>query len=452
MSVHDIDPRQFLDTLFRDTIAALQPFRAVHEALDALDHRLDGAAARSAAPSTRVHLIGTGKAAASMTQAALEWCTTHDVQPAGGVVITHDMSVSLPPSIRLCIGDHPVPAAHSQAAASQLGEYIDSEVHASDSVLVLLSGGTSALLGAPRTGLDAQVYRELCAALLTSGLVIGDLNLLRRRLSRWSGGRLGAALQARGATVQVLAMSDVIGDSLAAIGSGPCVPDRSTDAEIEAVVQRATLDTTDRTVLRQALRDVARDATPAAGRYIPHRVVSSNIVAQMDVHVQAALRGAFAGGMQPLLHGEARVEGEAIAHALLRIAVTAPASTHAAPRHICCWGGEPTVALPMRDVPPGGRMQALALAIARTLAAFPTAAAGITVLAAGSDGRDGTTDAAGAIVDRDTWAAIVRAGRDPAADLAAHRSHDALRAAGVLLPAFASGVNVNDLVIGCVTR
>ena len=452
--MHDIDPRQFLDTLFRDTIAALQPFRAVHAALDALDNRLDGAAARSAAPTTRVHLIGTGKAAVSMTQAALEWCTNHDVQPAGGVVITHHMPVSLPPSIRLCIGDHPVPDAHSQAAARQLGEYIDSEVHACDSVLLLLSGGTSALLGAPRTGLDAQVYRELCAALLTSGLVIGDLNLLRRRLSRWSGGRLGAALQARGATVQVLAMSDVIGDSLAAIGSGPCVPDRSTDAEIEAVVQRATLDTTDRTVLRQALRDVARDATPAAGRYIPHRVVSSSIVAQMDVHVQAALRGAFVSGMQPLLRGEAEVEGEAIAHALMRLAVTAPApeSERAAPRHICCWGGEPTVALPMRDVPPGGRMQALALAIARTLAAFPTAAAGITVLAAGSDGRDGTTDAAGAIVDRDTWAAIVRAGRDPAADLAAHRSHDALRAAGVLLPAFVSGINVNDLVIGCVTR
>ena len=451
MPVHDIAPRQFLDSLFRDTIAALQPFRAVHEALDALDHRLDGGAARSAAPTTRVHLIGTGKAAVSMTQAALEWCTTHDVQPAGGVVIAHDLSVSLPPSIRLCIGDHPMPDAHSQAAASQLGEYIDREVHASDSVLVLLSGGTSALLGAPRTGLDAQVYRELCAALLTSGLVIGDLNRLRRRLSRWSGGRLGAALQARGATVQVLAMSDVIGDSLAAIGSGPCVPDRSTDAEIEAVVQRATLDIAERTLLRQALRDVARDATPAVGRYIPHRVVSSSIVAQMDVQVQAASRGAFVSGMQHLLRGEAQVEGEAIAHALLRLAVTAPASTDAAPRHICCWGGEPTVALPMRDVPPGGRMQALALSIARTLAAFPTAAAGITVLAAGSDGRDGTTDAAGAIVDRDTWAAIVRAGRDPAADLAAHRSHDALRAAGVLLPAFVSGINVNDLVIGCVT-
>ncbi|HYW51226.1 MAG TPA: DUF4147 domain-containing protein [Gemmatimonadaceae bacterium] len=443
--MNDTDARRLLETLFHDTIAALQPSRAVHEALDGPQ------GAPSLHQAQRLHLVGLGKAATGMTKAALAWCDAHAVAVTGGIVITHAVADGLPPSIAACIGDHPVPGTRSLAAADRLAAYVDEQVHRGDTVLVLLSGGTSALIGAPRLGVSTDAYIEIARALLTSGLAIDDLNLLRRRLSRLGGGALGARLQERGASAQVLAMSDVIGDSLEAIGSGPCIRDRSTDVQVEAVVQRAHLDDATRTPLQQALHVVAtQHGARRPADDIPHRIIGSSIVAQRHLSTQAALCGADMGHVQPAITGDAYAAGEAIAHEMLRHALALPARAHRAPLLVCCWGGEPTVALPTREVPPGGRMQALALAAARTLAAHPSAAAGITILAVGTDGRDGSTDAAGAIIDGTTWAAIIDAGRDPAADLAAHRSHDALHAAGALLPAFVSGINVNDLVIACV--
>jgi hydroxypyruvate reductase len=116
------------------------------------------------------------------------------------------------------------------------------------------------------------------------------------------------------------------------------------------------------------------------------------------------------------------------------------------------WGGETTVRLGAGEPAPGGRCQELALAAADALQAEGDRGIGLTLLAAGTDGRDGNTDAAGAVVDATTWAAIVSDGRDPADDLAGHRSHDALDAAGALLRTGLSGTNVGDVVVGVVER
>ena len=401
------DSAQLLEHLYRDTITALHPGRAVRDALDrtfTLDTTLGGA----------LHIIALGKAAAPMASAALEWCVAQHFSVKGGVCVTHDEPANGLAPLHVCIGDHPTPSTRSAAAAAALGGYIASHVDQGDRVLVLLSGGTSSLIGAPLDGSDHAEYLATTRALVASGLDINQINAQRRQLSRWGGGRLGAALQARGATVTVLLISDVIGDDLASIGSGPCIPERG---------------------------DTAQPIT--------HHVIADNHVARDTVVRLARERGMIAQAIDEPLLGDVDCCAERIALVLL---THASAARHGSVRHkprLICWGGEPTVPVPI-DAPPGGRMQALALTVARRLHDAGDAAIRLTLLAAGTDGRDGATNAAGAIVDSRTWAAIRDLARSPERDLATMRSHDALAAVGALIPAFTSGTNVNDLVIGLV--
>jgi glycerate 2-kinase len=401
--------RLFLDTLFRDTITALHPAAAVRDALDVRD--------RASTPTPATHLIGIGKAAPAMCAAALEWFREHQRTVTGGVCIAHDTGgVSVAP-LPMILGDHPVPGAKSHHAAAALGAYIEARVQPGDAVLVLLSGGASAVIGAPRAGMSAAEYDATVAALIASGLSVQSINAQRRTLSRWGGGQLGMALTAEGATVDVLLISDVIGDDLASVGSGPCV-------------------------------------LPAGTAHTPivHRVISNNAAARAALVALAAARGAIASQVQEPLQGDVLHCADRIALALRTFASTARTGTVSQLPRVICWGGEPTVTLPGPDAPPGGRMQALALLIAKQLRDAGSDSDGITVLAAGTDGRDGPTSAAGAVVDGRTWAAMRAAGRSPEVDLATFHAHDALRTVHATLPEFVSGTNVNDLVIAMIAR
>jgi hydroxypyruvate reductase len=181
------------------------------------------------------------------------------------------------------------------------------------------------------------------------------------------------------------------------------------------------------------------------------RRVTIEMLADNRTACAGAVRAARARGYDAALH-ETQLAGEARALGT-RIATTLRAEaerTRGGPGTVHVWGGEAAVTL--HDAPPdalGGRMQELALSAAHTLDVL--AAGRVTLLAAGTDGRDGPTDAAGAVVDGETWARITATGRDPASDLAAHRSHAALDAAGALLRTGSTGTNVADLVIALVT-
>lgn len=400
-------PRQFLETLYRDTIAALHSGRAVGDVLEARQAR-NGR-------STPVHILGLGKAAPAMCAAALQWHADHQRVVAGGVCIAHDTGgISIAP-LPMIIGDHPVPSTRSHHAAAALGAYIDARVRDGDDVLVLLSGGTSALIGAPRAGMSIETYDSTMAALVASGLSITAINRERRRLSLWSGGQLGVALQAKGAQVEVFAISDVLGDDPASIGSGPCV----------------TLDRVDAPM-------------------IPHHIIGNNRLARETAVSLARERSTTATQVDDPLHGDVLQCADRISLALRTFASTARTGASAHLPRVVCWGGEPTVTLPGPDAPRGGRMQALAMLIAKQLHDAGRDAHGITVLAAGTDGRDGATDAAGAVVDAHTWSAVRSVGRAPEHDLAAFRSHEALHAVHATVPAFVSGTNVNDLVIALI--
>jgi len=413
-------------------------------------------AALDLTPGTHVHLTAVGKAAHSMAAAAVAALDRAGCTVAGGIVVAPDERPGAHPMVVVHAGDHPVPGARSLAAAERLGEVI-ARVAPGDTVLVLLSGGASSLVAAPVAGVGAEDLAWLYSALLGSGADIAAMNVVRKRFARWSAGRLAQALAP--ARVHCLTVSDVLGDDLAIIGSGPCVPDPTTADDVAGRLRALGLWEALPGSMREYLSRVRHGQlpeTPKPGDAAFERVHTRIIVSNPQA-LRAAAERARGLGVAPVtverepLTGEAAECGRCIVNILLawrtRLAGE-PAGTTAC----VVWGGEPTVTLGgAADDALGGRAQELALAAAAALDAAGDAGQGIHLLAAGTDGRDGPTDAAGAVVDATTWAAIRAAGRDPAGDLAAHRSYAALDAAGALLRPGLTGTNVMDVVIGMVT-
>ena len=444
-------------------------------------------------PTSRVHLFALGKAASAMTAGAADALSALRQPIVAGVVVTsHSPSPSelgplgmLPATVVVHLGDHPVPGPQSLAAAEAIDDAIRC-VAPGEVVLVLLSGGTTSLAAAPTAELSQQVgdagraqahIANLAQTLLESGLAIHEMNAIRRRVLRWGAGRLAVALHARGAAhIAVFAISDVIGDAPAVIGSGPCSPEPLDDTTFFALLDAHDL----RTSLE---RDMAQFLGVQGGNAPPHvplashpafAAVSYQYVARNQDAVNALANAARAAGadhvsIDPMpLEGDAAELGEAIARRALHMAATIPRTERA----VWITGGEPVVHLrqivdralaeddadgtpdePMK----GGRMQALALSAALRLEEragdVDDCAWRITVLAAGTDGRDGPTDAAGAIVDCATPLNARRFGqRRPDRDLVTGRSWFSLDAAGALLRTGPTGTNVMDVVAVVIDR
>jgi glycerate 2-kinase len=360
-------------------------------------------------------------------------------------VVAPAASASPHPSLRCLAGDHPEPGPGSFEAADALAA-VGAQVAPADEVWVLLSGGTTSLIGAPEPGLSADDLTRLYSLLLGSGLDITAMNRIRKRFSRWGGGKLARALAP--ARVRVYIVSDVIGDDLASIGSGPLVPDPTSAAEVRDLLQRADLWSR----LPESARGLVASAeagktaeTPKPGDQAFARVTLELIVSNRLALEAAARRAAELGLAAELVEtpiaGEASETGASVAAKLLyncaQKSESQPSCT--------IWGGEATVTLGQGPTGLGGRSQELALAAAQVLEGAPE---GTALLAAGTDGRDGPTDAAGAIVDGSTWSAIARSGRDPTRDLAIHDAYHALDAAAALLRPGLTGTNVMDIVIG----
>ncbi|HEX6534517.1 MAG TPA: DUF4147 domain-containing protein [Gemmatimonadaceae bacterium] len=398
----------------------------------------------------RIWLIAIGKAAHPMACAAVDVLAEWGTAPVGGVIVAPRALPAPHAAIESVAGEHPVPGARSLAAAERIGTIV-ARVRPDDEVWVLLSGGATSLTAAPTAAVTPEALTMLYELLLASGLDIADMNLVRKRFSRWGAGRLAAALAP--ARVRNFIVSDVIGDDVAAIGSGPCVPDASTASQIRSLLVGAGLWDRVPAAMRDELLAVERDATretpkPGSDAFtrVDRRIIASNRVALDAIVQRARALGYDPRIVDTALAGEAAVVGARLATTVTRYCASDGAAPSGQTGATCLvWGGETTVTLGPR-AGRGGRCQELALAAARELAA--SGARGATLLAAGTDGRDGATDAAGAIVDGGTWSAIARAGRDPARDLAEHDSHPALDAAGALLRTDLTATNVMDVVIG----
>ncbi len=421
-----------LERVFQGALAAVAPGPAVRRGLERVD--LD--------PRCWIRLLAIGKAAVPMATAAADVLRERGVRLRDGLVVDSRAVTLTNPAIRVVVGDHPIPGRRSAEAARAL-ERFTKDGRPDDIVLVLLSGGTSSLVGAPVNGLTQNDLEAIHRLAMRAGLPIGEMNRLRRRFSHWGAGRLAAALFP--AKLHVLAISDVPGDAFADIGSGPCSPDPDRAGPLREWLgdsglwdalppnARATLDA----VVSGDLPD-----TPADGDTVFHqiepRIIASNTDAMRGAQETAIRLGLRAATDPQSLGGDAAAMGRHLGRQLM--------AAHRLEHPECLiWGGETAIALPEGHAARGGRSQELALAAAELLAAasgsYPA------LLAAGTDGVDGRGDAAGAVVDPTTWQRIVAAGRQPRADLHAHQSYDALDSAGALLRTGPTGTNVMDLVV-----
>ena len=361
---------ELLTHLFETAVAAVRGDAAVSRAIADIDMT----------PPDQI--IAVGKAASAMAAAA------HAVYPHAPLLIVtkYGHAEDAPPAAQVIEAAHPVLDSNSLLAGSRLLETV-AGMHAESHLLMLVSGGASALAEAPIDGLDLEGLKKRTTEMLGSGADIHAMNKVRKTLSRIKGGKLLATFG--GAQVTTLAISDVEGDALSVIGSG--------------------------------IADAPKDAAFGFAPYI----VASNAIAR-----DAVARAAQAMDIPLQTNDETLYDDiEALGVRLAKALVAGPPGLH-------LWGGEPTVVLP-ENPGQGGRNQALGLIIAREIAGQ----SGISVLVAGTDGTDGPTDAAGALVDTSTWQTSANdalAGADAGRWLERHSA---------LLKTGPTGTNVMDLVI-----
>ena len=435
--------REHLHRIRVAAVAAVEPARAVARflSIEGGDLRAGDARVPLAADSS-VRIVAAGKAAAAMAAAAAS-VLGHRLER--GVLVTkhgHLAGRTIPPAIDAFEAGHPVPDARGREGVAAVEELL-SGGREGDVVLALLSGGASALLADPAEPLTLADLQETTGLLLRSGASIVELNAVRKHLSILKGGQL--ARLAAPATVVSLILSDVVGDPLDVIASGPTAPDPTTFADAWSVVERRGLADTLPASVRARLRDGAEGRlpdTPKPGDALFGRVhnvlVGSNRLAALAAAGEARALGYTTLLLSTFVEGEAREVARVVA-ALGRGVL---AHGDPAPPPACLvLGGETTVTV--RGNGRGGRNQELALAAALALEGTD----GISVMALATDGSDGPTDSSGAIVDGATAAAIRAAGLDPASALAANDAYPALEAAGSQLKTGPTGTNVNDLTV-----
>jgi glycerate 2-kinase len=379
----------------------------------------------------RTYVLSVGKAATQMA------ASIHDRLPddASGLIVTRQGYAQpgfTPDNFQIVEASHPVPdAAGADAAQTALAAADD--LSENDLLLVLMSGGASALLPAPAEGLSLAEKQAVTQSLLHSGAPIGEMNIIRKHLSAIKGGRLAA--RAWPAATHMVAISDIPGDDIAMIGSGPTVADSSTCADALAIIDKYEI-TIPQAVRRQL--DEGMLETPKADDPRMQQATADICARPADI-CAAAVKAVEALGYQAIMLGDA-LEGDALQlgeeHARLALQIKAEGRKAA-----LISGGEATVTVRNRDGR-GGRCTAYMLACALTLNDAP----GIIGLAADSDGIDGSEDNAGAFL----WPGIMASigGEDAGrALLESDNSYLAFAQADGLLMTGPSGTNVNDLRI-----
>jgi glycerate 2-kinase len=418
------DPR--ILRILRAALEAVDPFRAVQKYLPALEGRVFG--------------LGIGKAAVPMMDALAE-----QIPLSGGLAITKFGAGVSRESYTVIEGGHPVPDARSLEAGARSLDFI-SPLHAEDTLVCLISGGGSALVTAPYVPLED--LQTLTSLLLSSGAPIDEINTLRRQLDRLKGGGLARATKAK---IISLILSDVIGNPLEAIASGPTVPDPTTkeDAlqilkkyEMEKQISDPILD-----ILLRAPRAAsalsklelpAGDGGGSIGERVQNIIIGDNKLAAQAALGQAEQQGFQAEILTNELQGEARDVGRELAH---RLRVESSNRT----RPFCLIaGGETTVKV--RGNGKGGRNQELALAALPVLDGLQD----VMLIALATDGDDGPTDAAGAVVTGESAQRAAMLGLDAVDYLSRNDAYPFFKALGDLLKTGPTGTNVNDLIFLCV--
>ena len=435
-------------SIFLAGVAAADPYLAIKRCLFADKQQLeillnrDDLAQKRTGLWSKIHLIAVGKAACAMAKAAQEIIPAHLLADSA-IAVTNYENVTAVAAVEVIGAGHPLPDAAGLDAALKCAERI-SLAQKGELVLVLVSGGGSALIPYPA---DSITLQEKCATtdlLLACGATINQINCVRKHLSRLKGG--GMARLSAPADLHAFILSDVLGDELDAIASGPTVPDPSTYDDAIAVFTSYGIWDKVPTQVQQHLEQGRLGKVPetpksgdAVFKSTTHTLIGSNTISVNATLKAATLLGYEAQLYDTHLCGEARHAAEKWvrdAKHLIDNGLAQPLALLA--------GGETTVTL--KGVGRGGRNQEMALAFA--IAAQQHGLSGDwTFLSGGTDGRDGPTDAAGGIIDQDTLKRMSRAGIDPQALLDNNDSYTALKSSQDLLDTGATGTNVADLQV-----
>lgn len=420
-------PRKFLLQLLQTAIQRAQAEHVLPAYLPAI-------------PKGRTVVIGAGKATAAMAL-ALEQNWPADA-PLSGLVITRyghtpQQAAAQTRRIEICEASHPVPDQAGLDASHRMLQQVQ-DLSSDDLVICLISGGGSALLTQPVAGLSLEALQQVNRQLLASGADIHEMNNLRKHLSRIKGGHLAARCQP--ARLLTLAISDVVGDDLSIIASGPTVADPGTCADALAVVEKYSIELP--TSIRAQLESGALE-TPKPGQACFANSQAVLMATPQDA-LMAAAQAAQQTGIRAYILSDA-IEGEsreiARMHAALALSASRGQNSFEAP---CVFisGGETTVTLtdPSTSVGKGGRNSEFCLALAEALQGHD----GIWALAADTDGIDGSEDNAGAWVTPDTLARARQKGMDSKAFLAHHDAYSFFERLQDLVITGPSYTNVND--------
>jgi hydroxypyruvate reductase len=409
-------PPAFLQALFAAAVAAADPAACVPRHLPP-------------PPPGRTLVVGAGKAAAAMARAVED----HWPGELSGLVVTRYGHGVPCRRIEVVEAAHPVPDEAGRAAAARILAAVQG-LTSDDLVLVLLSGGGSALLALPFEGITLADKQQINRALLKSGAGIGEMNCVRKHLSAIKGGRLAAA--AYPARVLTLVISDVPGDDPAVVASGPTVADPTTCADALAILEkyRLAVPPTVEAVLRSGISE-----TPKPGDLrLAH--CETRVIATAQASLAAAAAAARTAGVEPLVLGDA-IEGEAREVAKVMAGIAKSCALHAEPVRPPCVllsGGETTVTV--KGQGRGGRNAEFLLALALALDGHP----GIHAFAGDTDGIDGSEENAGALLTDDTLARARAAGLDAKARLADNDGYGFFAALGDLVVTGPTRTNVND--------
>lgn len=383
----------------------------------------------------KVFVIGGGKCSGLMA-AGLEEVLGDRIE--SGVVVVPDYQKDLPglDRVKFVRSTHPLPTEAGVAAVRTMIEAVEGAKEG-DFVICLISGGGSALMPLPVSGVGVSELNETTRLLLRSGAEIGEINCVRKHLSRIGGGRLAQTV--KGADILSLIVSDVVGDDLGSVASGPTVADPTTFAMARAVLQRhgiwSAVPSSVRAVIEEGISGRAEETlkpeNPTLAR-VTNVMVGSNGTACAAARAHLSRRGYDVVSFRVGVTGEANLVGQMMATQARKWNGDARAAV---------WGGETTVTVSGKGT--GGRNQELALGAVEGLGETKE----VALLSMGTDGIDGPTDAAGAVVDSETLARAKMRKLDPAKFLAANDSYRFFEALDGLVVTGPTGTNVNDLMV-----
>ena len=412
-----MDPRKFLNSLFEIAVAKAQPGQCVPPFLSKLDF------------TERTVVFGAGKASAAMAQAVEQ----HTSAALEGLVITRYGHAVECQQIKIVEAGHPVPDQQGMRAAASMLE-IASGLTEKDSVLCLISGGGSSLLSLPAPGLSLEDKQGVTSKLLKCGATIHEINCIRKHLSAIKGGRLAVACSP--APLLTLAISDVPGDDLSVIASGPTVADPSTFEDALKILTKYDI-SEPKSVLKHL--ENAADETPKPGDSRLQNV-ENHLIATPKQSLRAAAQAVSEAGMTPLmlgdsLEGESRDAGKMHSETALQIQKN---GNPVSPPAVILSGGETSVTV--KGSGRGGPNTEFMLALLQELRGQD----GIWAIACDTDGIDGTEDNAGAFISPESFKKSEELGLDPSCFLSNNDSYSFFHELGDLVSPGPTMTNVND--------